>query len=97
MALRWLPPIIQEMLVDKMIAWVGYSLTQRLQQRAQDLIAATEDPAYGLTLVVRFNNPPGLADIRRILAGEPVALRGLRFPAGMPEAQVQIVPGYWHG
>lgn len=93
-ALKWLPSIVKETLEKKLAEWVGYNLNQHLQQRAQDLIVATEDLATGLTIVVRFNNPPGFANIRRILADEPVSLRGMRFPEGMPEAQVQIIPGY---
>ena len=93
-ALKWLPSIVQETLEKKLTEWVGYSLNQHLKQRAQDLIAAAEDLATGLTIVVRLNNPPGFANIRRILANEPVSLSGMKFPEGMPEAQVQIMPGY---
>jgi hypothetical protein len=96
-ALKWLPPLVQEMLVDKLILWLGYHLSQYLQQRPHDFITATENLATGLTIIITFNNPPGLADIRRILAGQPVVVRGLKFPEGMPEAHVRIIPGYWHG
>ncbi len=94
--LKWLPPIFLEMLMGKLVNWVGSSLSQHLkqQERAQDFIASTENPAIGLTIVLQFNSPPGLTDIRRILAGEPVALRSIRFPDSTPNTQVQIVPGY---
>ncbi len=96
-ALKWVPPIVLEMLLNRLLDWLGRSLSQYLRQQPQTFIAATEDPAAGLTVSVRFSNPPGLPLLRRIFGGEPVALRGLQFPEGIPEAHIQIVPGYWYG
>ncbi len=96
-ALKWVPPLVLEMLLNRLLDWLGRSLSQYLRQQPQTFIAATEDPAVGLTVSVRFSNPPGLPLLRQIFGGEPVALRGLQFPEGMPEAHIHIVPGYWYG
>jgi hypothetical protein len=60
-------------------------------------IAATEDPSPGVTVHVTFNNPPGFAALRKLLAGKAVSMPELRLAQGMPEAQVKMVPGFWYG
>jgi hypothetical protein len=93
-ALKWLPQLIQEKLEARVIEWLGQSLAKHLQQRAQELVTATEAAVEGVTLKVILNNPPGLPKIRRVLGGEPVVLRSKWFTDEMPDANVQILPGY---
>jgi hypothetical protein len=95
--LKWIPPIVLENLVKKLIEWIERSLHQHLGQQAQGFIAATQDPALGLTIALRYDNPPGLSLLRRFLAGEAVALRDMRFDDSIPQAHIRVVPGYWYG
>jgi hypothetical protein len=92
--LKWLPEVVREQFKAKVSEWVGRSLGEHLQQRAQEFIAATEADADGVTLAVTLSNPPGLPKVGRVLGGEPVVLRGIWFPEGMPDAKIQITPGY---
>lgn len=96
-ALKKIPPVILEDLVKKLTEWIERSLDKHLGQQAQGFIAATQDPALGLTIALRFDNPPGLSLLRRFLAGEAVALRDIRFYDHIPEAHIRVVPGYWYG
>lgn len=97
MALKWLPTIVQEMLVDRLVEWTGRSLYQHLGQNGGTFDMSTKNEADGVTLFLSFSNPSGFSTIRRILGGEQVALRGMKISNDMPEVKVKIVPGYWYG
>ena len=93
-ALRWLPQIIREKLEEKLLEWLGHSLSAHFRQQAQSFITATEDSANGVTVIVTLSNPSGLPKMRRVLGGEPVVLRSKWFSDERPDAKLQIVPGY---
>ena len=94
-ALKLLPQIVRENLTQKLMEWLGLYLSKHLQERRQDFIAATENLADGVTLVVTLNNPPGFALLRKALRGEPVSLYSMGFSEGMPDVHIKIVPGYY--
>jgi hypothetical protein len=93
-ALKWLPQIVREQLEAKLAGWVGRGLSEELPRRAQELVAATESDADGVTLAVTLTNPPGLPKVGRVLGGEPVVLRSQWFSDEMPDADLRITPGY---
>ena len=95
-ALKLLPTIVRENLIQKLREWLEVYLSQYLQQRSQEFIAATENLADGITLGVTLNNPPGFPILRKALRGEPVSLYSMGFSEGMPDIQIQIIPGYYH-
>ncbi len=94
-ALKLLPEMVRENLTQKLIEWLGLYLSKNLQERGQEFIAATENLADGVTLVVTLNNPPGFAILRKALRGEPVSLYSMGFSEGMPDVHIKIVPGYY--
>ena len=93
-ALRLLPQTVTERFTKHVIDWLGLSLSERLKQRPQDFIAATEDFADGVTLKTRFSQTPGFPILAKALRGEPVSLYGFHFSDGMPTAHIQIMAGF---
>lgn len=89
---------VKRVLARKVAAWVGRAVADYLQARAGELIAATEDPADGVTVVVTIVNPPGAPLVRKLLHGGI----GLGDVAGglhdafhgVPRAAVQVVQGF---
>ena len=90
-ALKWLPQIVNGRLEEKISEWLGRGLSAHFQQQTQGFVAATEADADGVTIAVTLNNPPGLPKIRRVLAGEPVVLRGKWFSDEIPDAKIEII------
>ncbi len=96
-ALLLLPQKMRQKLVSQLNAWLGHSLSQHLQQRSQDFIAATEAPADGVTVTVTFTNPPGFASLRRAMGGQPISVKDMESLEGMPEVNMAIVAGFHRG
>ncbi|NJM65717.1 MAG: hypothetical protein HC851_08620 [Acaryochloris sp. RU_4_1] len=92
--LRSLPSIMRETLSQKLIEWIGQNLSNYLQQKPQDFIAATENPADGVTLKLTFRNPPGFAALRKALRGEVTNLQDMQTATGMPDVNIQVTPGF---
>jgi hypothetical protein len=92
--LRSLPSIVRETLAKRLNEWIGQSLSTYLQQKPQDFIAASENPADGVTIKITFTNPPGFAALRKALRGETANLQDMQTAPGMPDANIQITPGF---
>jgi hypothetical protein len=92
--LRSLPSTVREALTKKLIEWIGQSLSTYLQQKNQDFIAASENPADGVTLKFVLTNPPGYAALRKALRGESANLQELQAATGMPDVNIQVTPGF---
>jgi hypothetical protein len=95
-ALKRLPPIAQRVMGENLLKWLGRSLGEYFQQRAQDFLMAAQDLNYGVTVMAKFTNLPGFSDIRKILRGEAVSLGGLWVHDGTPAVDIQVVAGYRH-
>jgi hypothetical protein len=91
---RRLPQMVREKLSRMLIEGLGQSLSSYLQQKPQDFIAATENPADGVTIKIIFTNPPGFSHLRKILRGESVNIQEMQAKGGMPDVNIQIVPGF---
>jgi hypothetical protein len=81
-------------LIKKLNEWIGQSLSTYLEQKPQDFIATTENPEDGVTLKIVFTNPPGFTALRKALRGESANLQEIQTATGMPDVNIQIVPGY---
>lgn len=92
--LRSLPSIVRETLTKRLNEWIGQSLSTYLQQKPQDFIAATENPADGVTIQIAFTNPPGFAALRKALRGEVANLQEMEIAKGLPDVNIQITPGF---
>jgi hypothetical protein len=92
-----LPQAVREWVIKNLIEWLGKNLTTYLQQKSPDFITATENPADGVTLKIVFTNPPGLAHLRKILRGESVNIQEIQAKGGMPDANIQVTPGFHRG
>jgi hypothetical protein len=92
-----LPQTVREWFIKNMIEWLGKNLTTYLQQKSPDFITATENPADGVTLKIVFTNPPGLSHLRKILRGESVNIQEIQAKGGMPDANIQVIPGFNRG
>jgi hypothetical protein len=93
-ALQAVAPIVLEKLREKLLEWIGMCLSEYFKQRSEEFIKATEDPADGVTIIIKFINPPGISIIGKVLKGEPAYLLGNWFPQGTPGADTKVVSGF---
>jgi hypothetical protein len=97
-ALKQLAETVKQFLAKKVAAWVGRALADYMKASAGEFIAATEDPADGVTIVVTIANPPGAPLVRKLLRGEMVGgamLAGLATHfQGSPQLSAKTVAGF---
>jgi hypothetical protein len=96
--LKQLTDTVKQQLTHKVISWVGKAVADYVTARSGELIAATEDPADGATVVVTIVNPPGAPLVRKLLSGnfDPTgALADVQSMfKGDPKLAVATVPGF---
>ena len=97
-ALRRLPALVPRILAARLREWSVRGLGDFFKGQGQQFIAAAEDPADGVTLVLTVDTPPAFAPLRQALAGQPMALNDLRLTGGTPAhaAVVRVVSGYYN-
>jgi predicted DNA-binding transcriptional regulator len=93
-SLQRLPSVVPQILEHKLHEWVLKSLSEFIKNNAMQFIAATEDPANGVTLIITVANPPGFANIRQALKGRGMPLPSLKLAEGMPTVGIRVAPGY---
>jgi hypothetical protein len=97
-ALKQLADSVKRLLTKKVEAWVGTAVALYMKESAGEFVAATEDPADGVTIVVTIASPPGAPIVRKLLRGEMVGgamLAGLdALFVGQPKLSVRTVPGF---
>ncbi len=93
-ALRRLPTIVPRIVLGRVRQWVLTSLAEFLKQQSQALIAATEEPADGITLRITISNPPGFAQLRQAFKGKVASLTSLRLGDGAPKVSIHVTPGH---
>ena len=93
-ALNRLPSLVPQVLRGKVTEWVVKGLADHLQKHAQEFIAAAEDTADGVTLVIRLENPPGFRQLGEALKGKGMSLATLKLPDGDPTVTLQVHAGH---
>src|SRR5215217_2742989 len=94
-AIKRVHPMLLQRLRKKLRRWLRQRLAEYLQQQTQMFVAATEDTADGVTLVVTFTGPPGLSSLRRVVGGRSASPNGAGAPKGMPQTDIEVVPGWF--
>ncbi len=96
--LKQLAQHVKEHLTKKVVDWVGKAVSDYLKAGAGEFVAATEDPADGVTIIVQLANPPGAPLVRRLLRGEAIGIGALgdleSLFKGEPRFAVKTVPGF---
>jgi hypothetical protein len=96
--LKQLTDGLRGQLAKKVVDWVGKGLAGFLQARGAELVAAAENPADGVTIVVQIAHPPGAPLVRRLLRGEAPGLDVLADLGGLfkgePQLSARVVPGF---
>jgi hypothetical protein len=88
-----LPKSAVQAFASRIGEWTLTALTDYFSKQAASFIAATEDAKDGVTLIITLANAPGMAAMRKALAGAPV--NGEPGLAGAPASvQVDVVPGF---
>lgn len=96
-ALKRLPEAVLERFRHQLMEWLGRGLANFFTSRSQTFVAATQDPADGVTLSISFEGAPGFDQLDRLLLGQAVGSPDTLFSGPAPEAAVQATPGFVHG
>jgi hypothetical protein len=96
-AIKRVHPTLLQRLRKKLRRWLRHRLAEYLQQQTHTFVAATENTADGVTLVVTFTGPTGLSSLRGAVGGRSMKPTGDGSPKGMPQTDIEVVPGYKRG
>ena len=94
--LEVLPRKTQRALSERLVDWVGQALAENRQAHVAACLAATENPASGVSVRCVFRHVPGLATVRKAMAGGSVSLADDWFNVGKPEVEVRLHAGWFH-
>jgi hypothetical protein len=95
--LSWLAP---QALVGRMHEWLMHGFTDFMKTQTQKFLAATEDPADGVSLRFTIDNPPGLKELGQALfeKGKPAASIAATIAGGArPNVRVEVFPRHHCG
>ena len=94
--LQRLPGIIPQTFIAKMQEWLAQGFSQFIKTQSQKFLAATEDPADGVTLRFTIEHPPGLKQLCQALAEKGSSNSKVAETIGQgsqPNIRVEIFPG----
>jgi len=92
-----LPAIVPQAFIAKMQEWLVGAFSEFAKTQAQKFLAASENPADGVTLVFTIANPPGLKEIAQLIGGKGPAtadVAGSISTGTPPPVRVEAVPGH---
>lgn len=92
-ALRAVRRSLRKQLGLKVIDWFWARLAEMLEKQSAQLVAATEGPEDGVTILVKLHNPPGLQALRKALRGSAPSSLDAWPPPHLPNATVRFVAG----
>jgi hypothetical protein len=94
--LERLPAIVPRALAGKLQQWLVEAFSEFARTQAQKFLAASEDPADGVTLAFTIERPPGLRAIGASLArkGAPADVAAALATGTRPSVRVDALPGY---
>lgn len=99
-AMSNLPRLVPQAFVTKMHEWLMHGFTDFMKTQTQKFLAATEDPADGVSLRFTIDNPPGLKELGQALfeKGKPAANIAATIAGGnRPTVRVQVFPRHHCG
>lgn len=94
-ALLNLPPKLKYSLQARLLDWLGRGLTDYFRQKPEGFIAATEDRADGVTLMVTLDNPPDIVLLAKVLRGAMVSTGDISFSGDISQTHIKPVAGYY--
>jgi len=92
-----LPAIVPQVFIVKMQEWLVSAFAEFAKTDAQKFLAASEDPADGVSLVFTIAHPPGLKEIAQLLAQKGPAgpeLADVISKGARPQVRVEAFPGF---
>ncbi len=94
--MRQLADVVKQRLAAQVVEWVGQAFAEYVKGGAGEFVAATEDPADGVTIIVQIANPPGAPLVRKLLNGEGIGALGDlgSMFKGTPRFSVKTAPGF---
>jgi hypothetical protein len=92
-ALRRLPSFVPRVLSSRLHGWVVKGLAEKLKQQGPQFIAAADEPADGVTLIMTLANVPGLAQVGQALTTKTISLTSLKQAGDEPLVTLRISAG----
>ena len=92
-----LPAIVPQVFIVKVQEWLVGAFAEFAKTDAQKFLAASEDPADGVSLVFTIEHPPGLKEIAQLLAQKGPAgpeLADVISKGARPQVRVEAFPGF---
>jgi hypothetical protein len=95
--LQKLPGVIPQTFINKMQEWLVHGFSDFIKTQSQKFLAATEDPADGVTLKFTIEHPQGLKELGQALVEKGPAGSKVAETIGQgsqPNIRVEIFPGH---
>jgi hypothetical protein len=95
--LQKLPGIVPPVFITKMQEWLVHGFTEFIKTQSQKFLAATEDPADGVTLRFTIEHPQGLKELGQALVEKGPTGSSIAETIGkgsQPNIRVEVVPGH---
>ncbi len=92
-----LPSVVPPVFIAKLQEWLVHGFAEFIKTQSQKILAATEDPADGVTLRFTIENPPGLKELGQTLVDKgpsSTTVADTIGKGGPPNIRVDIVPGH---
>lgn len=91
---------VKAQLARKIVDWVTKAIADYMKAAGGEFVAATENAADGVSIVIRLKNPPGSPLLRKVLRGEGIGIGAMADLGavfrGVPQLSVKTVPGFRH-
>ena len=95
--LQKLPGVVPQVFITKMQEWLVHGFSEFIKTQSQKFLAATEDPADGVTLRFTIEHPEGLKELGQALVEkgpEGSKIAEMIGKAGQPNIRVEVFPGH---
>jgi hypothetical protein len=95
--LQKLPGVVPRVFITKMQEWLVHAFSEFIKTQSQKLLAATEDPADGVTLKFTIEHPQGLKELGQALVEKGPSGSKVAETLGQgsqPNIRVEVLPGH---
>jgi hypothetical protein len=95
--LQKLPVIVPQVFITKMQEWLVQGFSEFIKTQSQKFLAATEDPADGVTLKFTIEHPQGLKELGQALVEkgpEGSKIAEMIGKSSQPNIRVEVFPGH---